>query len=408
MEKVIDRFMRYVSIETTSNHESNTSPTSECQFDLARVLKAELESIGLTDVSLDEYGYVMGTLPSNVSHEVPVIGFIAHMDTSPDMSGKDVKAKILSYRGGEIILNEDEKLKLDPAVYPELNDYLGEELVVTDGTTLLGADDKAGIAEIMTAVEYLANHSQIKHGTIKVCFTPDEEVGKGTAHFDVEKFGADFAYTVDGGKLGQLQYETFNAANAEIKIKGVNIHPGTAKNKLKNSMLIASEFVAMLPASDVPSATEDREGFFHLTSIVGSVEETRLTYIIRDHSREKFEQRKKLVEDGGAYLNSKYGEGTVVTRTKDSYYNMREMIEPVMFIVEKVALAMRNLGIEPVIEPVRGGTDGARLSFEGLPTPNIFTGGHNFHGRYEYIPVNSMKKAVEVIVEVSRLFAEPT
>lgn len=404
MKRMIDRFMRYVSVETTSSHDSDSSPTTEGQLKLAALLRDELEGLGLEEVSLDGHGYVTATLGANTDARVPVIGFVAHMDTSPDASGKDVKARIVRYEGGEITLNPEKGIVLDPSTYPELLDYRGQELIVTDGTTLLGADDKAGIAEIVTALEYLMEHPQIKHGKIRVCFTPDEEVGKGTDHFDVEKFGADYAYTVDGGALGQLQYETFNAAGAKVKITGLNIHPGSAKDRMKNSMLIASEFISLLPAAETPAATQGREGFFHLTSMAGTVEETNLNYIIRDHSRERFENRKRLMQDAAAFLNAKYGEGTVSVTVKDSYRNMREMIEPVMFIVDIAARAMRNVGIEPVIEPVRGGTDGARLSFMGLPTPNIFTGGMNYHGRFEYVPIESMVKAVEVIVEICKLF----
>ncbi len=405
MESLIDRFLRYVSIDTMSDHNSQTSPTTERQLVLARLLKQELEEIGMERVTLDENGYVMASLPGNADRDIPAIGFIAHIDTSPDMSGADVRARIVEYTGGPIILNEEKGIVLDPLFYPEILKYKGEELIVTDGTTLLGADDKAGVAEIITAMEYLIAHPEIEHGKIVVCFTPDEEVGKGTAHFDLEEFGADFAYTVDGGAVGQLQYETFNAAGATVKISGLNIHPGAAKGKMKNSMLIATEFIEMLPATEVPSATQDREGFFHLVKITGTVEETCLTYIIRDHDGERFEKRKNLVLAVASFLNVKYGEDTVSVTIEDSYRNMREKIEPVMFIVDRAARAMKNLGIEPIIEPIRGGTDGARLSFQGLPTPNIFTGGHNFHGRYEYIPISSMKKAVEVIVEICRLFA---
>ncbi len=405
VERLIARFLKYVSVETTSSFESKTFPSTNTQMGLARILKEEMESIGLKEVVLDDYGYVMGTLPSNIESDIPVIGFIAHMDTSPDMSGKDIKPSIIDYQGGKIPINEEKNIYIDPDLYPEIYNYVGERLIVTDGTTLLGADDKAGVAEIITAMEYLISNPQIKHGKIRIAFTPDEEIGKGTEHFSIEKFGADYAYTVDGGALGELQYETFNAASAEVVVKGLNIHPGSAKGRMKNSLLIACEFNGMLPSNEVPAVTEEREGFFHLGSIKGSVEETVLKYIIRDHSKEKFEKKKRLIAEISAFLNSKYGEDTVAFNMKDSYYNMKEKIEEEMIVVEIAKKAMESLSIEPRIEPVRGGTDGAHLSFMGLPTPNIFTGGHNFHGRYEYIPISSMDKAVTVIVKIAELFS---
>ncbi|WP_367362231.1 peptidase T [Mesotoga sp.] len=405
MERVIERFLRYVSVETTSSFESDSFPSTASQLDLAHILKTEMEEMGLKGVTLDDHGYVMATLPSNAGDGLPVLGFIAHMDTSPDVSGKDIKPSIVDYEGGKIVINKDKDIFIDPRLFPELEEYVGERLIVTDGTTLLGADDKAGIAEILSAIEYLISNPEIKHGEIRLGFTPDEEVGRGTEYFNVEKFGADYAYTVDGGALGEIQYETFNAANTEVVVKGRNIHPGSAKGKMKNSILIACEFNDLLPSSEVPAATEGREGFFHLLSIKGSVEETILKYIIREHNMEKFERKKKMIKEIAVFLNSKYGDDTVSLQTRDSYYNMKEKIEEKMFLVEIAERAMESLSIRPRISPVRGGTDGARLSFMGLPTPNIFTGGHNFHGRYEYIPVSSMEKAVMVIVKIAELFS---
>lgn len=401
MEKVVERFLRYAMIDTQSDPESATCPSTEKQLDLARVLVEELQEIGMEDVSLDENGYVMATLPANVEREIPTIGFIAHMDTSPDMSGTNVRPTFVeNYDGGDIILNQKKNIILSPADFPDLKDYVGETLITTDGTTLLGADDKAGIAEIVTAMEYLLAHPEIEHGEIKIAFTPDEEIGRGADLFDVKKFNAAFAYTLDGGPLGELEYENFNAASANIRIQGRNVHPGSAKNKMINSMLIAMELNSLLPPAERPEHTEHYEGFIHLTNISGDVEETKLQYIIRDHSRELFEKKKKVLEGAVDFLNLKYGPGTVGLELKDSYYNMREKIEPVMEIVELAKRAMQEVGVTPIISPVRGGTDGARLSYMGLPCPNIFTGGHNYHGKYEYIPVNSMKKAVEVILKI--------
>jgi len=406
IEKLIERFLRYISIETTSSFESKTFPSTTGQLVLARTLKEDMESMGLSEVTIDDFGYVMGTLPSNLERKLPVIGFISHMDTSPEMSGKDVRPSIVKYQGGKLLLNKKDNLYIDPQLYPEIERYVGEDLIVTDGTTLLGADDKAGIAEILTAMEFIISNPRIKHGKIRVAFTPDEEIGRGTKHFSIEEFGADYAYTVDGGGIGELQYETFNAANTEVVIKGLNIHPGSAKDRMKNSMLIACEFNAMLPSNEIPATTCGREGFFHLISVQGSVEETILKYIIRDHSREKFSRKKMMISEVAALLNFKYGEDTVTFCTEDSYYNMKEKIEEVYFVVETAKRAMESLSIEPKIEPVRGGTDGARLSFVGLPTPNLFTGGHNFHGRFEYIPIRSMEKSVQVITKIVELFSE--
>jgi len=407
MDRVIERFLRYVQIDTTSDPESETCPSTEKQFNLGRELVEELREIGLNDVSMDENGYVMATLPANVDRDIKTIGFLAHMDTSPDMSGVNVRPTFVeNYDGGDIVLNQEKNIVLSPLDFPDLNDYVGETLITTDGTTLLGADNKAGIAEIITAMEYLVNHSEIEHGKIKVAFTPDEEIGRGADLFDVKKFDASFAYTVDGGPLGELEYENFNAAGAKIKIHGRNVHPGSSKNKMVNSMLIAMELHSLLPAAERPEYTEHYEGFTHLTNISGDVEETNLQYIIRDHSKELFEKKKLVLAEAVNFLNLKYGADTVELQLKDSYYNMKEKIQPVMEIVELAKKAMEEVGVTPLITPVRGGTDGARLSFMGLPCPNIFTGGHNFHGKYEYIPVKSMGKAVDVILKIVELNSE--
>ncbi|WP_026478579.1 peptidase T [Alkaliphilus transvaalensis] len=405
MEKVVKRFLEYVKFDTKSDPESNTCPSTSKQKLLGEYLVQELKELGLTDANMDENGYLMATLPSNLDKDVPTIGFIAHMDTSPDMSGENVQPKLIeNYDGGEIILNQEENIILSPKDSPELKNYVGDTLITTDGTTLLGADNKAGIAEIVTAIEYLVNNPEIKHGTIKIGFTPDEEIGRGADLFNVEQFGADFAYTIDGGRIGELEYENFNAAGVKIKVKGRNVHPGYAKNKMINSMIIAMELNSMLPPQERPESTTGYEGFFHLVSIKGDVEETSLQYIIRDHCRVTFEKRKQMMVEIINLLNFKYGEGTVQLDIKDSYYNMKEKIEPVIEIVEKAKEAMIEVGVTPIISPVRGGTDGARLSYMKLPCPNIFTGGHNFHGRYEYIPVNSMKKAVEVILKTIEIY----
>lgn len=406
MSKVVDRFINYVKFDTKSEDESNTVPTTASQLLLGEELKKELEVMGMQNVSLDNNGYVMATLPANTDKNIPVIGFIAHMDTSPDMSGKDVKPKFVeNYDGKDIILNSERRVVLSPKDFPELKQYIGKTLITTDGTTLLGADDKAGVAEIISAMEYLINNPQIPHGTIKVAFTPDEEVGRGANHFDVQKFGADFAYTIDGGEIGELEYENFNAAGAQIKIHGRNVHPGSAKNKMKNAILIAMELNSMLPVFEVPMYTEGYEGFYHLCDISGSVEEASMEYIIRDHHKECFEQKKERIQKIVTYLNEKYGDNIVELSLKDQYFNMKEQVEPVIHVVDNAKKAMEEVGVVPKVQPIRGGTDGARLSYMGLPCPNIFTGGHNFHGKFEYIPVESMEKAVEVILKIIEIYA---
>ncbi len=400
MSKVLNRFLKYVQFETTSNEKSQTTPSTENQLEFAKVLGDELKQLGLEDVSVDDNGYVMATLPSNIEKEVPTIGFIAHMDTSPDMSGKDVKPNIVKdYDGKDIVLNKENNIILSVDDFPEIKNYIGETIITTDGTTLLGADDKAGIAEIITAVEYLIENPHIPHGTVKIGFTPDEELGRGADYFDVEKFGADFAYTVDGGPIGELEYENFNAATANISIQGVNIHPGTAKGKMVNSILIGMELHSMLPVNERPEYTEGYEGFYLLDDFVGTVEKTHMSYIIRDHDMDKFTRKKDVLKEVVKFLNYKYGD-IVQLEIEDSYYNMKEKIVPVMEIVEIAKKAMKEVGVEPIISPIRGGTDGARLSYMGLPCPNLFTGGHNFHGKYEYIPVFAMEKAVEVILKI--------
>lgn len=402
MERVVERFLKYVKYDTQSSMETKTTPSTPGQLVLGEALKKELEQIGMTDVSMDQNGYIMAVLPSNMEQEVPTIGLIAHMDTALDASGKDVNPQVVSnYDGGDIVLKNG--LVLSPKEYPVLKNYKGQDIITTDGNTLLGADNKAGIAEIITAVEYLINNPQIKHGTIKIAFTPDEEIGEGADHFDVKKFGADFAYTIDGGEIGEIEMENFNAAHAKININGKSIHTGTAKDKLVNSITIASELMAMLPAGQKPEYTEQYEGFFHVNDIRGKVEHTYLYMIIRDHDKPKLNDKKKLILDIVSFLNAKYGAGTVEMELEDQYFNMREHIEPVMYIVDMAKEAMKQVGIEPKQRAIRGGTDGARLTYVGLPTPNIFTGGHNFHGRYEYIPVPSMVKAVEVILKIVEL-----
>ncbi|QGU93877.1 peptidase T [Clostridium bovifaecis] len=406
METVVERFLKYVKFDTKSDEESDTVPSTEGQMVFAKELAKELEEIGISYVSVDDKGYVMGTLPSNIDKKVPTIGFIAHMDTAPDMSGKDVNPQFVeNYDGGDIVLNKDNNVVLRAADFPEIEEYKGKTLITTDGTTLLGADDKAGIAEIMTAIEYLIKHPEIEHGTIKIGFTPDEEVGRGADYFDVKKFDADFAYTVDGGPIGELEYENFNAAGAKIIVKGRNVHPGYAKDKMINSMLIANELVSMLPKEEVPELTDGYEGFYHLVGFNGEVEETKLQYIIRDFDKAKFEERKDIMTDVVASLNKKYGEGTVLLEMKDQYYNMKEKVEPVKHIVDTAFKAMEEVGVTPKVTPIRGGTDGARLSFMGLPTPNLFTGGHNFHGKYEFVPTFAMEKAVEVILKIIDIYA---
>lgn len=404
MTTVKDRFIKYVKVHTTSSTASDKTPSTQGQFDLARMLVNEMTAMGLTEVSLDDNCYIMATLPANTQKKIPVIGFIAHLDTSEDMSGEGVNPRIIeNYDGGEIKLNPD--LAMSPEMFPELAKYQGQELITTDGTTLLGADDKAGVAAIMTAMEYLIEHPEIEHGKIRVAFTPDEEVGRGANHFDVAKFGAEFAYTVDGGEIGELEYETFNAAQGVVTVKGRNVHPGSAKNKMLNSTLVAMEFNGMLPANERPEHTEGREGFVHLMGIEGTVELTKMRYIIRDHDRKIFEHRKAVFHGAGDLLNLRYGEGTVEVTTTDLYYNMREKIEPVYHIVELASDAMKSLGIEPIIVPVRGGTDGSRLSFMGLPCPNLFTGGLYYHGRYECIPTRSLEMAAEVVIKIITILA---
>ncbi|MDE6802584.1 MAG: peptidase T, partial [Muribaculaceae bacterium] len=405
MTHIVDRFLKYVTFDTQSDELTNLTPSTPGQMIFAQYLKEELHKLGLEDISLDDNGYLMATLPSNIDREVPVVGFIAHLDTSPDMSGRGVKPRIVrDYDGGEITLNAEQGIKLSPSEFPELLHYVGQNLIVTDGTTLLGADDKAGVAEIVSAVEYLKEHPEIKHGKIRIAFNPDEEIGKGAHKFDVEKFGADWGYTMDGGEIGELEYENFNAAVARVTFKGRNVHPGYAKHKMINSMRIANQFIIMLPRWETPEHTEDYEGFYHLCSVEGSVEETVLTYIIRDHDRDRFERRKKELEHLTRKINNEFP-GCASIDIQDQYYNMREKIEPVFHVIEIAEQAMRNADVTPVVVPIRGGTDGAQLSFKGLPCPNIFAGGLNFHGRYEFVPIPSMEKAQQVIIEIARLVA---
>lgn len=405
MEKLLDKFLRYVSVETTSDPDSESQPSTERQYNLLRMLRDELQQFGVA-AQLDEYGYVMASIPSNIDNKVPAIGFIAHVDTSPDASGADIKPQIISdYCGGDILLNPDKDICLKVSEFPELNDYVGKTIITTDGNTLLGADDKAGIAAIMYMAQYVMEHPEFKHGDIKIAFTPDEEIGRGVAKFDVKKFGADYAYTIDGGAIGELEYENFNAAAAKVHVQGSNIHPGYAKNKMLNSMIVAMELNAMLPVEQRPEFTSDYEGFFHITSFKGCVEETELNYIIRDHDRQKFEDKKELLTAAVTFLNKKYGD-VVTLELKHQYYNMRQEVEPHYFIVEKAVKAMEMAGVKPKVQPIRGGTDGANLSFMGLPCPNIFAGGHNFHGKLEYVPVESMDKAAEVILNIISLFAD--
>ena len=370
----------------------------------AKYLVDELKSIGMKEITLDKNGYVMATLPANTDKDVPVIGFISHMDTSPDASGKNVKPRVIeNYDGNDILLNEEKLILFETDKYPEILQYKGQDIIVTDGTTLLGADDKAGLAEIVTAMEYLTEHPEIKHGKIRIGFTPDEEIGQGADHFDVKKFDAEWAYTMDGGEIGELEFENFNAASAKVTITGLNVHPGYAKHKMKNSMRIATQFVSMLPRHETPEHTDGYEGFYHLTNIEGTVEKTLLSYIIRDHDRDRFERRKKEIQHLANKINAEYGENTAVVEMRDQYYNMREKVEPVMHVVDLAFEAMKAVDVKPNVKPIRGGTDGARLSFEGLPCPNIFAGGHNFHGRFEYIPIPSMEKAMMVIVKIVEL-----
>lgn len=404
---VIERFLKYVSFDTQSDETTGTTPSTPKQMVFARYLQSELEELGLEDISLDENGYLFATLPSNVGREIPTIGFIAHMDTSPDMSGKDVKPRIVAdYQGQDIVLCEEEGIVLSPKQFPELSDHIGEDLIVTDGHTLLGADDKAGIAEIVGAVAYLIAHPEIKHGDIRIGFNPDEEIGLGAHKFDVKEFGAKWAYTMDGGEVGELEFENFNAAAAKIRVKGRNVHPGYAKNKMINSLLVANEYASLLPANETPGTTEGYEGFYHLIGMEGEVENTVLSYIVRDHDREKFEARKQALLNYAAQLNEKYGEGTVTVELKDQYYNMRQQVEPLMHIIDIAFAAMQEAGVTPKVKAIRGGTDGAQLSFKGLPCPNIFAGGLNFHGRYEFVPVQSIEKAMNVVVKIAELTAK--
>lgn len=404
---IIDRFVSYVTVDTESDPESNTTPSTAKQWDLANALVDELKSIGLTDVTIDDNAYIMATLPSNVDHDVPTIGFISHFDTSPDFTGANVKPQIVEdYDGKDIVLNEAENIVLSPDYFEDLLMYKGQTLITTDGTTLLGADDKAGICEIVSAMEYLIQHPEIKHGTIRIGFTPDEEIGRGAHKFDVEKFAADWAYTMDGSQVGELEYENFNAAGAVVKVKGKIVHPGYAKGKMVNSMYIATEYINSLPRLETPEHTEGYQGFFHLHNMKGAVEETVLQYIIRDHDKGHFEARKEVMQKLANELNTQYGREVITIEITDQYFNMKEKVEPVMHIVDIAEEAMKQLDIKPLIKPIRGGTDGSQLSYMGLPCPNIFAGGHNFHGRYEYVPVESIIKATEVICKIAELTAK--
>lgn len=406
-QNLINRFISYVTVDTESDSKSETTPSTKKQWDLANKLCEELKSIGMEEVSIDENAYIMATLPSNVKQPVPTIGFIAHFDTSPDFTGANVKPQIVeNYDGKDIVLNAAENIVLSPDYFDDLLLYIGQTIITTDGTTLLGADDKAGICEIVSAMEHLINHPEIKHGKIRVGFTPDEEIGRGAHKFDVKKFGADWAYTMDGSQVGELEYENFNAAGAVVNVKGKIVHPGYAKGKMINSMYIAQEFINSLPRLETPEHTEGYEGFFHLTSINGEVDETELQYIIRDHDRSHFEARKEVMQKLTNELNRQYGREVIEIEIKDQYYNMKEKVEPVMHIVDTAEEAMKQLGIKPLIKAIRGGTDGSQLSYMGLPCPNIFAGGHNFHGRYEYVPVESMIKATEVICKIAELTAQ--
>jgi tripeptide aminopeptidase len=410
MQHIIDRFISYVTIDTESDPNSETTPSTAKQWDLANKLVDELKAIGMEDVTIDEHAYIMATLPSNVDHDVPVIGFVSHFDTTPDFTGANVKPQIIKdYDGGDIVLNKELDIVLSPSYFKDMLQYKGQTLITTDGTTLLGADDKAGITEIVTAMEYLIQHPEIKHGKIRVGFTPDEEIGRGAHKFDVEKFGADWAYTMDGSQIGELEYENFNAAGAKITFKGKSVHPGYAKGKMINSMLLASKFIAALPQDEVPERTTGYEGFYHVVSITGSIEESVVQLIIRDHDKKKFEKRKKVVKEIAKGINKEYkkkfGGDIVVTEVKDQYYNMKEKVEPVFHIIDIAEKAMKQLDIKPIIKPIRGGTDGCQLSYMGLPCPNIFAGGHNFHGKYEYVPAESMQKAVDVIVKIAEITA---
>ena len=405
-DHIIKRFISYVTIDTESDPNNPDFPSSDNQWDLANLLVKELKDIGMSDVTLDKHCYVMATLPSNLDYDVPTIGFVSHIDTTPDYTGANVKPIIHhEYDGKDIVLNENENIVLSPSYFDDLLQYIGQTIITTDGTTLLGADDKAGITEIVSAMEYLINHPEIKHGKIRICFTPDEEVGKGAHKFDIKKFGADWAYTMDGSQIGELEYENFNAASAKITINGKIVHPGYAKGKMINSMRIAGDFILRLPSKEVPESTEDYEGFFHLHQFKGNVEQSILQYIIRDHDTDLFNNRKQFMIDLVAKMNSELGNNSIELDIKDQYYNMKEKVIPVMHIVDIAEEVMQDIGITPLIKPIRGGTDGSQLSFMGLPCPNIFAGGHNFHGRYEYVPVESMIKATEVIIGISEKVA---
>ncbi len=406
MTTVLDRFLRYIKIDTQSQHDATTYPSTAKQLNLARLLKDELLALGLTDAQMDQYGYVTATLPANTDKKLPVVGLLAHMDTSPDFSGENVKPQFVKYEGGALVLNEEKNIVMDPAIFTDLSLYIGKTLITTDGTTLLGADDKAGVAEIMAAVEYLLAHPEIKHGTIKIGFTPDEEVGTGVEYFDVQKFGADFAYTLDGGEAGELEYETFNAATATVLVHGQNVNPGKAKGKMINAALDGMELNDLLPVFERPEYTDDYEGFYHLHSMEGSVELTKLIYIIRDHDMTKFEAKKALMRQAAAYINQKYAADLVELKLEDSYYNMAEKITPHPEIMAVARRAIEAAGLPVITKPVRGGTDGSRLSFMGLPTPNIFTGGHYAHGKFEFIPEFALEKAVEVVVNIAKMLAE--
>ncbi|MCF2638583.1 peptidase T [Fusobacterium varium] len=402
MNSLVERFLKYVQIDTDSNPESNACPSSEIQWDLAKVIVEDLKALGMEDITLDENCYIMATLPANCDEDIPAIGFIAHMDTAPSYNGRGVKPRIVeNYNGEDIVLNSEENVVLSPKDFAHMKNYVGQDLIVTDGSSLLGADDKAGIVEIIEAIKYLKEHPEIKHGVIKVGFTPDEEIGRGADLFDVKKFDCKFAYTVDGGELGELEYENFNAASATVKIEGRDIHPGSAKNSMINSIMIAMELNAMLPCDQRPEHTENYEGFFLLDELTGTVENTKMEYIIRDHSMRKFNEKKIIIKDAVQYLAKKYKDAKIEIEVKDSYYNMREKIEPVMYIIDLAKKSMEELEIAPNIRPIRGGTDGARLSYRGLPCPNLFTGGHNFHGRFEYICIQSMEKARDLIVKIA-------
>lgn len=401
---ITERFLNYTKFDTQSSEESESVPSTAKQLVFAEYLKKELEDEGLSDVEMDDKGYIYATLKSNIKDKVPTIGFIAHYDTSPDCSGENVQAQIINnYTGCDILLSAEDSIVLSPKKFPELLQHVGEDLIVTDGHTLLGADDKAGIAEIVQAMCYLRDHKEIKHGDIRVAFNPDEEIGMGAHHFDVEKFGCEWAYTMDGGDVGELEFENFNAASAKVSIKGISVHPGYAKDKMVNANRLAVEFASMLPADETPETTEDYQGFFHLIGLKGCTEGAQLSYIIRDHDRKKFEARKDFIEECVAKMNEKYGEGTVTVEVKDQYYNMKEKIDPQMHVIDLVLKAMQECGVAPKVKPIRGGTDGAQLSFKGLPCPNIFAGGVNFHGPYEFISIQSMQKAMDVVVKICEL-----